>query len=69
MAMNERSDSAVDSEARVSFSDAARFLGLDLFTFYALVQREEIAAVFAASGEFVVLQTDLDRLGGKEPPC
>jgi hypothetical protein len=70
MAMNERNDSAVDSEAKkptpVSFADAARFLGVDTFTFYSLVQREEIPSVLAPSGEFVVSQDDLDRFAAKE---
>lgn len=72
-AMDERHNSilsvAAENSRLVSFSDAARFLGLDTFTFYALVQREEIPSVLAPSGEFVVLQDDLDRLVRKESPC
>jgi predicted HTH domain antitoxin len=46
----------------VSFSDAARFLGVDIFTFYSMVQREKIPAFLGAWGEFVVSQDDLDNL-------
>jgi hypothetical protein len=70
--MNERNDSAARAEAEkptVSFADAARFLGVDTFTFYSIVQREEIPFIFAASGEFVVSQSELDKLAGKESRC
>jgi hypothetical protein len=46
----------------VSFSDAARFLGVDVFTFYSMVQREEIPSFLGPWGEFVVSQDDLDKL-------
>jgi hypothetical protein len=68
--MNERNNAAqeaVTEDSRlVSFSDAARFLGLDTFTFYALVQREEIPLEFAPSGEFLVSQDDLKKFAGKD---
>jgi hypothetical protein len=71
--MSERNSSAVNSEAKkptpVSFADAARFLGVDTFTFYSLVQREEIPYVLAPNGEFVVLQDDLDKLAKEKSPC
>jgi hypothetical protein len=51
------------SEAKsVSFSDAARFLGVDLFTFYSMVQRGEIPSFSDLWGESVVSQDDLDKL-------
>ena len=53
----------------VSFADAARFLGVDSFTFYSIVQREEIPFSFAPSSEFVISQDDLDKLAGKGAPC
>lgn len=54
----------------VSFADAARFLGVDLFTFHSMVQREEIPAFLGPSGEFVVSQVDLDKLvAEKDAPC
>jgi hypothetical protein len=54
----------------VSFSDAARFLGVDVFTFYSIVQREEIPTFLGPSAEFVVSQADLDKLIAKaEAPC
>jgi hypothetical protein len=71
--MNERDQSAVNSAAKepatVSFAEAARFLGVDTFTFYSIVQREEIPFVFASNGEFVVLQDDLDKLAKENSPC
>lgn len=59
------------SEAEsVSFSDAARFLGVDVFTFYSMVQREEISSFLGPWGEFVVSQDDLDKLvAEKDAPC
>ncbi|MBI4660172.1 MAG: hypothetical protein HY735_15135 [Verrucomicrobia bacterium] len=51
-----------DSPAPVSFTDAAGYLGLDIFTFYSLVQRDEIPTFLAPWGEFVVSQHDLDQL-------
>lgn len=59
----------MENSRLVSFSDAARFLGLDTFTFYGVIQREEIPFEFAPSGEFLVSQDDVDRLAGKEFPC
>jgi hypothetical protein len=54
----------------VSFSDAARFLGVDVFTFYSMVQREEIPSFPGLWGEFVVSQDDLDKLiAGKNALC
>ncbi len=71
--MNERSNSTVHSGAEnpatVSFADAARFLGVDLFTFHSLVQREEIPSILAPNGEFVVSQNDLDKLVKEESSC
>jgi len=71
--MNERDHSAVNSAAKepatVSFADAARLLGLDTFTFYSIVQRDEIPFDFAFTGEFVISQADLDKLARKESPC
>jgi hypothetical protein len=68
--MDERNNSAVNSEAKgpkpVSFDDAARFLGVDTFTFYAMVQRDEIPSILAPDCEFVVSQDDLDKLAAKE---
>ena len=71
--MDERNRStgnpAAKEPATVSFADAARFLGLDTFTFYSIVQREEIPFVLASHGEFVVSQHDLNKLAGKESSC
>ena len=54
----------------VSFSDAARFLGVDVFTFYSMVQRGEISSFLGPSAEFVVSQADLDKLISKaNSPC
>ena len=64
-----QNNSAGDSKP-VSFSDAARFLGVDVFTFYSIVQREEIPSFIGPSAEFVVSQADLDKLIAKaEAPC
>jgi hypothetical protein len=54
--------SALENSKPVSFSDAARFLGVDVFTFYSIVQRGEIPSFLGAWGEFVVSQDDLDKL-------
>jgi len=65
-AMNDRDNPTMDSEPKdarpVSFADAARFLGVDLFVFYSLVQREEISTVLTAWGEFAITQETLNRL-------
>lgn len=54
----------------VSFSEAARFLGVDVFTFSSMVQREEIPSFLGPWGEFVVSQSDLDKLvSQKDAPC
>jgi hypothetical protein len=55
-------NSRLSETESVSFSDAARFLGVDVFTFYSMVQREEIPSFLGAWGEFVVSQEDLDKL-------
>jgi hypothetical protein len=47
---------------QVSFNEAARFLGLDTFTFYAVVQRDEIPYALSPWGEFVVSRQELDSL-------
>jgi hypothetical protein len=64
-------DSTTAHDAKpVSFSDAARFLGVDVFTFYSMVQREEIPSFLGPWGEFVVSQSDLDKLVAKtDIPC
>jgi hypothetical protein len=66
--MDEQTNATMTGATRklVSFADAARFLGVDTFTFYAMVQREEIPMVLAPNGEFVVSQDDLDKLAAKE---
>jgi hypothetical protein len=53
---------ALENSKPVSFSDAARFLGVDVFTFYSMVQREEIRSFPDQWGESVVSQDDLDKL-------
>jgi hypothetical protein len=58
--------SALESSKPVSFADAARFLGVDGFTFYSMVQRGEIPSFLGAWGEFVVSQDDLDKLVAKK---
>jgi hypothetical protein len=51
VAIDERVNSSPYSAAKnstvVPFADAARFFGVDLFTFYALVQRTEIPTFLA----------------------
>lgn len=66
---NSTLSAATGNSRLVSVSDAARFPGLDTFTFYSLVQREEIPLEFAPSGEFLISQDHLDRLAGKESQC
>ena len=46
----------------VSIPRAARRLGLDAYTLYTLVQRERVQAGLSSSGEFVIANTELDRL-------
>ena len=55
-------ENPAENSKPVSFSDAARFLGVDIFTFYSMVQREEISSFLGPWGEFVVSQDDLDKL-------
>jgi hypothetical protein len=55
-------NTTAENSKPVSFSDAARFLGVDVFTFYSMVQREEIPSFLGSWGEFVVSQDDLDKL-------
>ena len=63
-------DQSVEDVKPISFSDAARFLGVDVFTFYSMVQRDEIPSFLGPSGEFVVSQADLDKLVTKaDAPC
>lgn len=50
----------------VSFADAARFLGVDTFTFYALIQREEIPTAFAPFGELMISEAALEELARKD---
>ena len=68
--MDEPNNSTLSAPAEdsrlVSFADAARFLGVDTFTFYALVQREEIPTVFAPFGELMVSEAALEELAGKD---
>jgi predicted HTH domain antitoxin len=66
---NSSSASNGENPKMVSFNDAARFLGLDTFTFYSLVQREEIPFDYAPLGELLISQDDLDKLAGKESSC
>lgn len=60
-------NSGMDNSRLVSFSDAARFLGLDIFTFYSLAQCEEIPLELGSAGEFLVSQEHLNRLAGRSP--
>jgi hypothetical protein len=63
-------DQSMEDSKPVSFSDAARFLGVDVFTFYSMVQRKEVPSFLGPSGEFVVSQADLDKLIAKaDAPC
>jgi hypothetical protein len=63
-------NTTAENSKPVSFSDAARFLRVDVFTFYSMVQREEIPLFLGAWGEFVVSQDDLDKLvAGKNTLC
>jgi len=63
-------ENPVENSKPVSFSDAARFLGVDIFTFYSMVQHEEIPAFLGSWGEFVVSQDDLDKfIAGKNALC
>lgn len=63
-------NTAAENSKSVSFSDAARFLGVDVFTFHSMVQREEISSFLGPWGEFVVSQDDLDKLvAEKDAPC
>jgi hypothetical protein len=68
--MADNQNTLAESPKPVSFSDAARFLGVDVFTFYSIVQRKEIPSFIGPSAEFVVSQADLDKLIAKaEAPC
>lgn len=55
-------DQASNAAAARSVGEAACQLGLDSFTIYELIQRDEIHAVRASWGEFRVPQSELDRV-------
>ena len=50
----------------ISIPKAARRLGLDAYTLYTLIQRERVQARLSPSGEFVIANTELDRLLKKD---
>jgi hypothetical protein len=55
------------SEAEsLPIADAARELGLDVYTLYTFVQRERVQAGLSPSGEFVIPKTEVERLARKE---
>jgi hypothetical protein len=55
------------SEAEsVPIANAARELGLDVYTLCTFIQRERIRAGFSPSGEFVIPNSEVQRLAKKE---
>jgi predicted site-specific integrase-resolvase len=55
-----------EGSGQISISQAARSLGLDTYTLYTLVQREQINPITAAGGEYVVSKQDVERLVAKD---
>jgi hypothetical protein len=64
--MNDGTNAPMEPEPKdskpVSFADAARSLGVDLFTFYSIVQREGIPTFLSSWGEFAITQETLNSL-------
>ena len=55
------------SEANsVPIANAARELGLDVYTLYTFVQRQRVQAGLSPSGEFVIPKSEVERLARKE---
>jgi hypothetical protein len=50
----------------VPIANAARELGLDVYTLYTFIQRERVQAAFSSSGEFVIPKSEVERLAKKE---
>jgi predicted site-specific integrase-resolvase len=54
-----------DAEA-VTIPQAARALGLDVYTVYTFIQRERVQAGLSPSGEFVIPKNEVNRLLKKD---
>jgi len=63
---NDNSTGEPETSGQISISQAARSLGLDTYTLYTLIQREQINPITAAGGEYVVSEDDVKRLTAKE---
>ena len=50
----------------VPIANAARELGLDVYTLYTFVQRERVQGGLSPSGEFVIPKSEVERLSKKE---
>ena len=50
----------------VPIANAARELGLDVYTLYTFIQRERVQAGLSPSGEFVIPKSEVERLAKKE---
>jgi hypothetical protein len=50
----------------VPIANAARELGLDVYTLYTFIQRERVRAGLSPTGEFVIPKSEVERLARKE---
>ena len=56
----------LDETDSVPIAKAARELGLDVYTLYTFVQRQRVQAGLSPSGEFVIPNSEVERLAKKE---
>jgi hypothetical protein len=56
----------VDEAESMPIDKAARELGLDVYTLYTFVQRQRVQAGLSPSGEFVIPNSEVERLAKKE---
>ena len=66
--MNDHADADAANQpqaGQLHVHQAARMLGLDAFTFYALLQRDRIPYTFVDGGEIMVSEQDVNRLMSK----
>ena len=59
-------DDRLSEADSLPISKAARALGLDAYTLYTFIQTGRVQAGLSPSGEFVVPQSEVERLARKE---
>lgn len=56
----------LDEADSMPIDKAARAIGLDVYTLYTFIQRGRVEAGFSPSGEFVIPNSEVERLAKKE---